>query len=75
MQGVSQRFRRKRAPVRVMESWKRLWPRRGHHLRFWGIVGKRVRDRRIKSNDHQRVREVCAEVDAELRAVEKENAR
>lgn len=55
---------KRRAPVRVRAEWMRLCP--GRSLRFWGIVARRVRERRIRHSDWVRVREVCQQVEREL---------
>jgi hypothetical protein len=42
----------------------RLWP--GGSLRFWGIVGLRVRARGVRPNDWARVENICREVERDL---------
>lgn len=55
---------KRRAPVRVRAEWLRLWP--GQGLRFWGLVGRRVKEKRIRHKDWVRVREVCEQVHRDL---------
>jgi hypothetical protein len=54
----------KPAPVRVRVEWLRLMP--GQGLRFWGLVGSRVRERRVRTKDLVRVRAIAEEVRREM---------
>ena len=57
---------KRRAPVRVRAAWMRLCP--GQGLRFWGLVGKRVRAGRVRHKDLVRVRQICEQVKREMEA-------
>jgi hypothetical protein len=52
--------------VRVRAEW--LGRRPGHDLRFWGIVARRVRARRVRARDWARVREIAEQVERDLAA-------
>ena len=58
---------KKRASVTVRTDWFGLWPRRGRHLRFWGAVGRRVKERGVRHNEHGTIRLICREVENEFR--------
>lgn len=48
-------------------DWFALWPRRGRHMAFWGAVARRVKERRVRHDDHGAVRQICREVEAEFK--------
>lgn len=56
--------RRKARPYSVQRAWFVLSDRRD--LRFWGLVGKRVRARGVRQNDLAGVRRVVRQVEREL---------
>jgi len=36
-------------------------------MRFWGAVGKRVKERRVRHADKQAIRQICREVESEFK--------
>lgn len=52
----------------VRKEWFALYPRRRWDMGFWVSVAKRVREQGIRHNDTERVRVICCDVDARMRA-------
>jgi len=44
------------------KEWLRLWDRRP--LSFWWHVAYVIKDRRVRHNNHEKIQEICAEIDA-----------
>lgn len=44
------------------KEWLRLWERRP--LSFWWHVAYVIKDRRVRHNNHEKIQEICAEIDA-----------
>ena len=57
-------YDKKRPKPMIWTHWFALWPQRGKHMPFWAAVSQRVSERRIKKHEHEKVRRVCAEVEA-----------
>lgn len=65
--GAYQHIRKARPRVTARVEWMRAWPRRGRNVRFWSEVARRVKARRVRHKDLDRVRAICEEVDEEIR--------
>lgn len=52
----------------VRREWFALYPSRAWDMNFWVSVGQRVRRQGVRHRDTFRVRQICCDVDAKMRA-------
>jgi len=54
----------------VHTHWRVLWPRRGWHYSFWLAVGRRVKERGVRSTNRDEVRRICIQIEYEFSSKE-----
>ena len=59
-------FERKRPVVVVHMQWRRWFPIRGSHGRFWHEVAKEVRAKGVRATDRKKIIGVCCFVEARM---------
>jgi hypothetical protein len=63
------RFDRPKTRYTVRKKWFALYPKRRWDMGFWVSVAKRVREERVRHDDTTKVRNICCDVDARMRAL------
>lgn len=61
------RYDRPKKRYTVRSEWFSLYPQRGQNMDFWASVAVRVRRQRVRHKDRLRIRQICCDVDANMK--------
>lgn len=58
--------RERKTKWKVHTSWMRLFPKRGHDMRFWLEVSKRVKAKGVRSTNLKEIKSIIKETEYEF---------